>query len=500
MSAHLAEAAGIAETTNVPNNTHYIWNDVTRRLCASAYLQPQFRRHVLRTVVDEEVRAIAPNPSIHLSAVVAHAVNAQHIKQRRDLIVIGIIVLHVIGSFLLKLVDAPPESLFIFSAVVIVGVIIFVTRELWTTEVGIVARRLSRAKFDPIFSGSSIGPRLENRLKRIELYQGGNIIIYSGFSPFSGSGISLGSWSFLVSIDKSKDGEVDGNLASKVSIAELYRKIQAAVEALQLAGLSNHDRLYVNGRDVRAVWGGKMDSFSAPIPYLNEKEFNSLSNESLAENVRHYRSIHIESWQGELVVSMYYRLQKRDRNLFVEVSFFLLCPLAEAYKRSDSLLPTPTFRQGAAIFGRGLAIALLFNFFWYLVVAWKCLLSVQRVSEKQQLRREAKERYDFDYGARTSIREYVASTEYSRYFQKLDKEYFSKVLDKTLLESILAYLDERGIDTSELKERTNVILNKGILVTGGKFEADAVAVGTKPRVLGANLAANLAAPILHRQP
>ncbi len=470
----------------------YISNDLTRRLCASAYLNPLFRRHVIDTVIHEELRAIAPNPGVNVEAVVAHVLNAHRIKQTRDFLVAGIVVGMGILTLILRALNAPPAFLLLLSAFTIVAAIVVVILELWTTEVGIVAGRLSRAKFDPNFEGASINDRLKERLKKIEAYQVGNIVIYSGFSPFSGSGINLGSWSFLVSIDKAKGGEHDASLPSKVVITELYEQIDAAVEALQLPTLTIRNRLYLNGRDVRAVYGAEMNPLSAPVPQVDEKNFAELSQETSAESLRYYKSIHVESWQGELILSMYYRLQKRGNNLFVEVSFFLLCPVSDIHTRSDSLLPSPTFRQGAILVVRGLVVGFLVAWFWYVVLGWKVLSWLKHVLEKRQVRREAKERYDFDYGARTSIREHAASTEYRRYFQKLDKEYFSKALDKTLLESILAYLHERDIDTSELRERTNVILNEGILVTGGKFEAESVAVGAKARAVAKKLAANLA--------
>ncbi len=46
-----------------------------------------------------------------------------------------------------------------------------------------------------------------------------------------------------------------------------------------------------------------------------------------------------------------------------------------------------------------------------------------------------------------------------------------------MLEELVAFLDDQGIDTSDLRERSTTILNSGILVQGGDVRADSLAVG-----------------------
>ncbi len=55
---------------------------------------------------------------------------------------------------------------------------------------------------------------------------------------------------------------------------------------------------------------------------------------------------------------------------------------------------------------------------------------------------------------------------------------FSKVLNKRLVDTIIGFLDSRGVDTTDLRDRTNTILNNGIFVTGGgSFSGGNVAAG-----------------------
>jgi len=57
------------------------------------------------------------------------------------------------------------------------------------------------------------------------------------------------------------------------------------------------------------------------------------------------------------------------------------------------------------------------------------------------------------------------------------------MLEQTILESIVSFLDIRHIDTSNLKERQTMILNSGILVQGGDVRAESLAVGTGARAI-----------------
>jgi predicted Ser/Thr protein kinase len=77
----------------------------------------------------------------------------------------------------------------------------------------------------------------------------------------------------------------------------------------------------------------------------------------------------------------------------------------------------------------------------------------------------------FDYGAEKSVREMAAGKEWRVYFQKLDKEMHHKILQQQLLDMLVDFLDEHGVDTSEIKERTTHILNNGVIVSGGSINA-----------------------------
>jgi hypothetical protein len=81
----------------------------------------------------------------------------------------------------------------------------------------------------------------------------------------------------------------------------------------------------------------------------------------------------------------------------------------------------------------------------------------------------------------TSVRELAQARHYRRYFQQVDRDLNTKFIDRQVLDTIVDFLDSRNIDTSQFQEQRSMILNNGLLVSGGEFKAGSVAVGEQAR-------------------
>jgi hypothetical protein len=82
-----------------------------------------------------------------------------------------------------------------------------------------------------------------------------------------------------------------------------------------------------------------------------------------------------------------------------------------------------------------------------------------------------------------SVRALVADPAYQRYFQHIDKEMCVKIVEGCVLDSIIDFLDGKGVDTKALVSQQTTILNNGVMVTGGgKLESESIAVGEKATV------------------
>jgi hypothetical protein len=202
--------------------------------------------------------------------------------------------------------------------------------------------------------------------------------------------------------------------------------------------------------------------------------------------IRHYKWLRIFDWDHELILSYFLRFSLWGDHLFVEVNRFLLPPLQETYRKIDQLAePYGLIEQVGRIGGLlvGCVVAGPFIAIWntlLLLGRWLKEAAKMDPFDWKRRRRAARIRREtgFDYGAETSLRMQFSRNAYNHYFQKLDHEMYSKVFEKQILEALITFLAEHNIDTSDIKERQNAILNTGLIMQGGELQTEALAVGS----------------------
>src|SRR5262249_36359787 len=150
-------------------------------------------------------------------------------------------------------------------------------------------------------------------------------------------------------------------------------------------------------------------------------------------------------------------------------------PVLEQYQEVDHLLPHPTLRQFLRIARRSLGQAPIGLFRAPLAVTRAMFAPLRRSRHRARQRREITTALRFNYGPIISPRDVVSDSRYQRYFQQLDKSLYSKVVEKRILEAIVSFLDEKGIDTHELIERQTTILNNGVYI-GGRATVNAQSI------------------------
>lgn len=96
----------------------------------------------------------------------------------------------------------------------------------------------------------------------------------------------------------------------------------------------------------------------------------------------------------------------------------------------------------------------------------------RRRSKKEVLRNQR-----YNYGWKNSLREEWAGRDYERYFQKMDLDFCKKVVQESLLDSLLKSLQMRNICTDSLKSATTTIHNEGVIVNGGSLQAENITAG-----------------------
>jgi hypothetical protein len=102
---------------------------------------------------------------------------------------------------------------------------------------------------------------------------------------------------------------------------------------------------------------------------------------------------------------------------------------------------------------------------------------------RQRQRRRVKKAGD--HGALVSIREAASDSKWQRYFQKLDDARYVKVIQQRIFRSPAEFLDDHDIDASSLVNRSETLIDNGVMVTGsGTLNAQAVAAGPSAMAMG----------------
>ncbi|HTK05589.1 MAG TPA: FHA domain-containing protein [Ktedonobacteraceae bacterium] len=328
---------------------------------------------------------------------------------------------------------------------------------------------LTKSQFHPINVPYSLDPQVGQRASAIFQPQDGNVVVYSGSSPFAGSGIRVGGWSFPIDITRGKREAMSTLKPKSFQIDEIYAYITDSLQKLDLDGKSElcgavafADKLYVNGQEIRNDTRFLPDPFARPYPQVHEQLMEQFM-QNPTQDIRFYKSIRLTSWRGEMVLSIFYRFVMIANSLYVEVNYLLLPPLKASYSHIDTSASTSTLHKFWDIV-RDSFLATAEH--WLQSPAGVCrylFASSLHSQQEKRARHAIQDNPSFDYGARTSLRE-KASGDYRQHFQYLDQEMSIKIIERQLLESLTAFLASRDIDTSDCKQRHDTLLNNTLAV------------------------------------
>ncbi|HJT03681.1 MAG TPA: hypothetical protein VJ757_08650 [Pseudonocardiaceae bacterium] len=448
-------------------------SETTRYLCAAAYLDKTFANEVIDHVLHEEHRAIAPSYGVDLVPVICHCLAARRRRLVRDAVLVGLLV----TVFPFFIVYGTPV---LYSALAMLPLgwsVVFFTSYL---DRQLLETRLLPEYFDPEAAPIPSSPRDVRLITELQPDMKSNVTVYSGFSPFVGSGLENEGWSFTTNTQKGKE-TLDG-LAEPVpfEVDELYNFISTDLRGLDIDGLRVENRLFVNGQDIRSESWILPNQFSRPLTTVDDALVQHFLR-APTQRIRHYLVIQIESWRGELVMSIFLRFTQVGATLFSEAAYCLLPPLREKYHEIDDIPPDSDARVIIQLMAKAVVTTPALLILAPIHVAQRIFSGPRRRLESRSIRRRIRTTPMFDYGSVTSVRQSGMSTNYRRYFQKLDREMYVKLVQQRILDLITEFLDKRNIDTSDLKERTTSIMNNGVIVSGGSIQTESMAVGVGAR-------------------
>ncbi|MEA2503619.1 MAG: hypothetical protein QOG36_662, partial [Actinomycetota bacterium] len=510
--------------------------DVTRFLAAAAYLDEEFRDEVIFQTLYQTHRFIAPSYGVNISSVVRHCIASRRLSRRRDvmltaLIVVGVWALHLpvvfavglfVGGVLVAMGLATPGlklrwkimlsivayvaflafAVHPLSLLAAVLALVVVTADMYERRYRVVARRMNSRDFNP--DASAYGRERpseraadERRTAHLHGQQDGNVIVYGGFSPFVGSGLPLRRWAFPVNLTKPAKPAVRPGADSvpapappgPIETKDAYAHVARSMRNLEAGGWTAADRFCVSGKHVGQDPGlffyprGPQDRF--PRLRYNIENVAALDAKP-PELVRQFADIKVAAWQSELILSTFLRFSRTGDYLFVEANHFVLPPLKGHYYTINTYNRRPTPHEFVrVIVDSAVATPLLWLKAPLRVAKWLAR-PVTRARRQQRVAQSIRENLRFDYGARagSSIREIGADNEYAKYFQKMDIERFQKIIDGHLLVSICEFLKGKGVDTTELEQRVQVIMNDGLWVSQINSSLGNVAPWSGPQITG----------------
>jgi hypothetical protein len=307
-----------------------------------------------------------------------------------------------------------------------------------------------------------------------------NVIISGSYSPFVGYGNDLNSWSFVV--DLKKPNSV-GNPTQEINVLEFLDFVSVNIRHNIYDALIS-DKLFVNGRDIRHNPLFMNSVMSEPNVNVSLQTMVNYIEQSDA-HIRHYRHIEIPMWNAQVNLSVFLKFTIVGEQLFSEARYFLLSPVKEELM----VLNNAVARSGFEYY-KSLIITSLFKslYSWLsgfiLLISW--FFNIQTaiataifgdLESKIKLKDET-----YNYGRTISIRELLSSGFYHRYFQILDKDLNYKVTQHIIIDSIIEYLDSKGISTEDIKQTQTAIINSGVMVNGGTVNAEQMSVGIGAKV------------------
>jgi hypothetical protein len=479
-------------------HTHPVTTETTRYLCAAAHLNRSYREQVLDATVRETHRAVAPSYGVDLSMVARHAVLAR----RRALIceavlaallaaAIVAIVQWAVSVDVSKLIErqawdllaASAGDLLPVGATVLVAAWSAVAIEAWVrfATLGNYLRLGGRPEAAPMPGGA----RTAGLLAELAQANAGNVVVYSIYEPFVGSGVQVSRSSYPVPLIP-QGGDPDATLRQRVEFraTELIAALNDALRTLSLKQLRIDRRLYVGGFDVAAFPELLPDRRRRPVTSAPSQLLDQLT-EQPGGNVRPYLCAEVTGWHGQLVVTSFVRVVVLDGILFIETATYVLPPLRREYLAVDAMrIRTRGERLSETVRAAfaGCLPALLVSPMRLASAAGARRVAARREREFNRL---LADKMRVDRGATASVRQQASGGQFYRYFMQLDAEMFASVVQEKVADTVAAFLEARGYRTDKINLIQNNISNtvNDNSMRVGDISGAGIAIGAGSRAL-----------------
>lgn len=496
-----------------PPPRRYARTKATRLLSAGTYLDPFYRRTVIRELVRNRFRVVAPSYGYDAVSVLAHALAARRLRRLQLWLGAGSVVLCLIlgGNGTLGPVIAALLACWCLWAVAYLRRIV---------TLNILMTRLKETGTDGGFDGAypANGKLTEPLIHKIDGEQnaGGSLVFYGGYRPFVGAGEPMHDWSNaqlllgarkLRFTPKDRDparsangsGErgVEGSGPGldtderkpvlRFTVDEITRYVgdrmsaelrEESIAQERIEGLTVERRRFTtairtNDRTRGPGWS-QLPSVGDLPPIHWREDYDS---------AREYLCVRIGSWNEELVTSIFVGFDLKGNTLHTEFYPYILGPLVEDFHLVDRLPDAFDARLAVRVAWDMAKAAPRWVFGLWL---WPLRLLPERFlpSPLRSLVRPGRRgpssiriggrikrvdnsefrlgRYvtkSVNCGALTSVREMATNEFYHQFFQKSDALKYTQIVERRLLEIIRTFLHDHQVDLTDHDRAQNNILN-----------------------------------------
>ncbi|HEX3782111.1 MAG TPA: hypothetical protein VHX38_20800 [Pseudonocardiaceae bacterium] len=490
-------------------------SNATRLMCAGAYLNAVFRKNVIKELVTDRFRVVAPAYGYDTVAVLGHALAARNLRrQQLGGTALGIIVLFVLAFTGLLNVAATVLAI------------------VWLAWAGVYLRRLAtldvlmsrlkvreneRESFNGQYPRSrTLDAGLVAKITEEQLRNSG-IVHYGGFTPFVGAGIPMRDWTNAQLILQARPADLNGvrELAKSVGIGagvaaklrdlgieidtgsgayeaepgtltqvvtdederrlipftvkdlldhthrQLLDDLREQVPAeVRISGLTVERRRYRRAVFMAPRRRGRAERDADAF-------ISRTDSDDRYDAAREYLCVQIGSWDQELVTSMFVGFDLKGKTLHSEFYTYLLTPINGSFHLVDRLpdsLTAPFMGRVAWEMIKGSPGLLAKPFVWLIRKArnaWRRARRTGLVVDSSELRLARYAMKARDRGALRSIREMAADEDYHHFFQQTDTTKYTQVVERTLLKAIETFLRDHNVDLGDLQMiQANIVSNQ----------------------------------------
>lgn len=291
------------------------------------------------------------------------------------------------------------------------------------------------------------------------------LVVYRDFVPFVGAGVPVEPWSIAVPLKAAPGADPTGELTTTSLYAGIrdevlsLREMSVLAPGRRLAHLELGEQVIVSADEL-------VDHIAEPVSadFLREPgvaPFTVIRRERAeaikadpVEWARYYQRYQVETWDRDLVVSVFVHVAVGAGTLYVEWTPCVLRPVKKEYQEIDAM-PRSPLRPAWRAFVDLLTLPVS------LPGRVRAVFSFLR-----PLPQDNGMIVPAMYGSAASLRELAAADDVHSYFQLADVDRYLKMMESRLVLAVSRMVREAGYSAASFDEQAATVVNNNVHIAG----------------------------------